>query len=84
MDTKTYFEEIGYDYDNDRETVIIVDENGIEADYNGFKDGDVLILLEMPCDLWDESTWSFIHPTGRAIWSSTRYVYGGWEKEYEN
>lgn len=85
MDTKTYFEEIGYDYDNDRETIIIVDETGNEvADYNSFKDGDVLILLEMPCDLWDESTWSFVHATGRAIWSSTRYVCGGWEKEYEN
>lgn len=83
MDAKKYFEEMTYD-DNGKETVIIVDEDGNEADYNDFKDGDVLVLLEMPFDLWDETTWSFIRPTGRAIWSSTRYLHGGWEKEYEN
>lgn len=70
-------------YNEDGELIIIIeDENGNEV--SNFKDGDVLILLEMPYDLWDESTWSFIRPTGRAIWSSTRYLYGGWEKEYKN
>lgn len=72
-------------YNEDGELIIVIeDENGNEVNVNDFKDGDVLILLEMPFDLWDESTWSFIHPTGRAIWSSTRYVCGGWVKEYEN
>lgn len=85
MESKTYFEEIGYDYDNDRETIIIVDETGNEVvDYNSFKDGDILILENMPYDLWDENSWSFIHATGQAIWSSTRYPSGDWVVEYED
>lgn len=82
--SKTYFEEIGYDYDYDRETIIIVDETGNEVvDYNTFKDGDVLILLNMPYDYFDHNN-QWHHATGRAIWSSTRYLHGGWEKEYKD
>ena len=67
-----------------RNDYVILDENNHEADYNSFHEGDVLILENMPYDLWDENSWSFIHATGRAIWSSTRYPSGGWVTEYED
>ena len=69
-------------YNEDGELIVVIeDENGNEV--NSFKDGDVLILLNMPCDFFDSNN-QWHHATGRAIWSSTRYVCGGWVVEYEN
>lgn len=63
-----YMEENGNIYNENHEEV-----------WEGFKEGDVLLLENMPFDLWDESTWSFIHATGVAI-----YTGRGWSNQYEN
>lgn len=69
-------------YNEDGELIVVIeDENGNEV--NSFKDGDVLILLNMPYDFFDHNN-QWHHATGRAIWSSTRYLHGGWENEYED
>lgn len=69
-------------YDENGELIIVIeDEDGNEI--SNFKDGDVLILLKMPYDLFDHNN-QWHHATGRAIWSSTRYVCGGWVVEYED
>lgn len=66
-----------------RDDYVILDENNCEADYNDFREGDILILEDMPYDLFDaDNQWH--HATGRAIWSSTRYPSGGWVVEYED
>ncbi len=80
-DARIFYEMSTYD---DGWMTVIVDEDYNEYSEEDFEDGDILILEDMPYDLWDESTWSFIHATGRAIWSSTRYPNGGWVTEYED
>ena len=61
-----------------RDDYVILDENNHEADYNDFREGDVLILEDMPYDYRDASG-QWHHATGRAIWGEH-----GWQNEYED
>ena len=79
-DARIFYEMSTYD---DGWMTVIVDEDYNEYSEDDFEDGDILILEDMPYDLFDsDNQWH--HATGRAIWSSTRYPSGGWVVEYED